>query len=159
MTYRPLLAAAAAAALMIPATTAAAQSWPEILGAVVQAQASSSYSPYNGQYNGRYDDNRYGDRRDNHRRISERQAIRIAQRQGVRVQSANRRGNHYDLVGRANNGQRVSLRVDARTGQITRFYRQRAHRDNDRWDRDDRSYRDHDRRDHRRDRDHDDDDD
>ena len=156
MTSRPLLAAAAAVALMIPATSAAAQSWPEILGAVVQAQTSSSYSPYNGQYNGRYDDNRYGDRRDSHRRISERQAIRIAQRQGVRVQSANRRGNHYDMIGRTDNGQRVSLRVDARTGQITRFERARDRRNNDRWDRDDRNHRDHDRRDQRRDRDHDD---
>ena len=49
MTYRPLLAAAAAVALMIPATSAAAQSWPEILGAVVQAQTSSSSNPYGNQ--------------------------------------------------------------------------------------------------------------
>ncbi|MDP1913607.1 hypothetical protein [Brevundimonas sp.] len=145
MKYR-LLFAAAAAALTIPATTAAAQSWSDILGAVVQAQANSGYN------------NQYGDYRDPYRRVSQGQAIRIARSQGVQVRSAVQRGNGYDLVGRDSNGARVTLRVDARTGQIVRFDRQSDYRRDDRWDRDDRRH-DHDRRDHHRDRDGDDDDD
>ncbi|WP_339915148.1 hypothetical protein [uncultured Brevundimonas sp.] len=159
MKYRHFLAAAAAVALTIPATTAAAQSWPEILGAVVQAQTNNGYNNGYNQY-GDYRDNQYGDYRNAYGRVSQRQAIQIAQRQGVRVQSVNQRGNHYDLVGRDNYGQRVSLRVDARTGQISRFDRQQDRRNNGRWNRDDQNHREHDRRDHRRDhqRDHDDDD-
>lgn len=146
MKYR-LLFAAAAAALTIPATTAAAQSWSDVLGAVVQAQANAGYN------------NQYGDYRESYRRVSQGQAIRIAQSQGVRVRSAVQRGNGYDLVGRDNNGARVTLRVDARTGQIVRFDRQSDRRRDDRWDRDDDRRHDRNGHDHRRDRDDDDDDD
>lgn len=149
MKYRILLIAATAA-LTIPATTVAAQSWSDILGAVVQSQvnANAGYNAYG--YDDRYD-SRY-------RRLSELQAIRIAQSQGIRVASASRRGSGYDLVGRDRSGARVSLRVDARTGQIVRFDRQWDQRRDDRWDRDDRR---HDRRwrENRRDRDDDYDDD
>lgn len=149
MKYRILLIAATAA-LTIPATTAAAQSWSDILGAVVQSQfnANAGYNSYG--YDDRYD-SRY-------QRISQRQAIRIAQSQGIHVSSANRRGQGYDLLGRDRSGARVTLRVDARTGQIVRFDRQWDRRRDDRWERDDR--RDDRRwREHRRDRDDDDDDD
>lgn len=145
MKYRLLLAAAAA--LTIPATSAAAQSWSDILGAVVQAQASGGL-------------NQYGSYGDPYRRVSQGQAIRIAQSQGIYVRSVNRRGDGYNLVGRDQNGARVTLRVDARTGQIVRFDRQWDRRRDDRWDRDgDDRHRDHDRREHRRDHDDDYDDD
>ncbi|GAA0870387.1 hypothetical protein GCM10009116_22230 [Brevundimonas basaltis] len=149
MKHRILLIAATTA-LTIPATTVAAQSWSDIIGAVVQSQFNTHAG-----YNSHGYDHRYDDR---YQRISERQAIRIAQSQGIRVSSANRRGPGYDLVGRDRSGSRVTLRVDARTGQIVRLDRHWDRRRDDRWERDDR--RDDRRwREHRRDRDDDDDDD
>lgn len=139
-----LLLAAAVAALAVPATTATAQSWSDIVGAVVQTQINGGY-------------NQYGAYGDPYRRVSQGQAIRIAQSQGVSVRSATWRGNGYDVVGRDGNGARVTLRVDARTGQIVRFDRQWDRRRDDGWDRGDgRRHRDW--RQHRRDHDDDDDD-
>lgn len=154
MKHRFLLAAAVVA-FAAPAAGASAQSWPDIIGAIAQSQVGARYDQ-----NNRYDQyGRYGGYGDSYRRISEGQAIRIAQRQGIRVQSATRRGDSYDLAGRDDNGQRVVLRIDARTGQIVGFDRQWDRGQNRRWDRDDR-HREHDRRDHRRGHDdHDDEDD
>ncbi len=155
-----LMLAAAVVALAVPAA-ASAQSLPDIIGAIAQAQFGGRYDQ-NARYgqNSRYD--QYGQYGQNgaygYGRISQSQAIRIAQSQGVRVQSASRRGNSYDLAGRDNNGQQVVLRIDARTGQIVGFDRQWDRRQDRRWDNDER-HRDHDRRDHGRDHDdHDDDD-
>ncbi len=143
-----ILLVAAAAAVILPAGAASAQSLQDLANVFVQAQTGGQY-----QNNGRY----YDDRSYDNRRISQGQAIRIARNQGVRVREVSQRGNGFDIVGRDRDGARVTLRVNARTGQITRFDRQWDNRRDDRWDRDDRNH-DRDRRDNRRDRDDDDDD-
>lgn len=126
MKYRFLPAIAAAAAVAIPASGATAQSAWDILNAVARAQA--------------YQDYRY-------RFVSERQAVRIAQRQGVRVERVNRAGPTYHIRGRDRFGARIDMRIDVRTGQIVRFDRRDDRRrwDRDRWDDDRWERRDRDR--------------
>lgn len=164
MKHRILLAAAAIAAFSIPAAGASAQSLPDIIGAIAQSQLGVRYgqtNPYDryGQYgygqsgyrqNGQYGAYGYG-------QVSQSQAIGIAQSQGIRVQSATRLGDSYAITGRDDNGQRVTLRIDGRTGQIVDGNRQWDRGDDGRWDRADR-HREHDRRDHGRSHDDDDDD-
>ena len=156
MKHRILLAAAAIAAFALPAAGASAQSLPDIIGAIAQSQLgvrygqTNPYDPY-GQYgygqsgyrqNGQYGAYGYG-------QVSQSQAIRIAQSQGIRVQSATRLGGSYAITGRDDNGQRVTLRIDGRTGQIVDVNRQWDRGDDGRWDRADR-HREHDRRHHGR---------
>ena len=155
-----LLLAAAVVAFAVPAA-ASAQSWPDIIGAIAQSQLGGRYDQ-NSRYgqNSRYD--QYGQYGQSgaygYGRVSQAQAIRIAQKQGVRVQSATRRGNSYELTGRDDNGRRVLLRIDARTGQIVGFDRQWDRNQTRRWDNGDR-HSEHDRRDHGRGHDRGDDDD
>lgn len=160
MKHRILLAAAAIAAFAVPAAGASAQSLPDIIGAIAQSQLGARYgqtNPYDpygqGGYrqNGQYGDYGYG-------RVSQSQAIRIAQSQGVRVQSATSLGGSYAITGRDDNGQRVTLRIDGRTGQIVDVNRQWDRGGDGRWDRADR-HREHDRRHHGRSHDDNDEDD
>ena len=140
------------------------QSLPGIIGAIAQSQLgvrygqTDPYDPY-GQYgygqsgyrqNGQYGAYGYG-------RVSQSQAIRIAQSEGIQVQSATRLGGSYAITGRDDNGQRVTLRIDGRTGQIVDVNRQWDRGDDGRWDRADR-HREHDRRHHGRSHDDDDND-
>ena len=169
MKHRILLAAAIAA-FTIPAAGASAQSLPGIIGAIAQSQLGVRYgqtNPYgpHGQYgygqsgygqsgyrqNGQYGAYGYG-------RVSQSQAIRIAQNEGIQVQSATSLGGNYAITGRDDNGQRVTLRIDGRTGQIVDVNRQWDRGDDGRWDRADR-HREHDRRHHGRSHDDDDNDD
>lgn len=160
MKHRILLGAAIAA-FAIPAAGASAQSLPDIIGAIAQSQLGVRYGqtdPY-GQdsyrqdgyrQNGQYGAYGYG-------RVSQSQAIRIAQSEGIQVQSARSLGGSYAITGRDDNGQRVTLRIDGRTGQIVDVNRQWDRGDEGRWDRSDR-HREQDRRHHGRSHDDDDDD-
>ena len=111
MKHRILLGAAIAA-FAIPAAGASAQSLPDIIGAIAQSQLGARYGqtdPYGpyGQYgygqsgyrqNGQYGAYGYG-------RVSQSQAIRIAQSEGIQVQSATSLGGSYAITGRDDNGQ------------------------------------------------------